>query len=361
WDGWPDGAFEWSLDRDELKETNHLPVHWVSSKLPGGRHGSVHAITPSSGKLTRYKCLGTLQCRSSVCSVHLQIPPSQDLVDMRQQLQVSCLCGAPLHYVPCSCLFLIASICGLHPRTGHSGLGKRKRAHWPASDDVNAARPLSKAIRKSKDTASMSIRERRLRSTPKKQRLVPLRPTLHGEDESDDMVLASRHLSQHLRSPRARSQDSQKSGQLSLHNGTHYHERRELLFLSSTFEPRFLKCWVPVLMSYSNGAEHYRIHFLHLFRGLARQCDYINCAVDDELFANVVDFSDAQRNGFILAFVDFWTRCAPNERTEQQLRADGAALLKGCKQHFENQITRVSKISRVVAPDKRELFRKYAY
>ncbi|KAJ7196709.1 hypothetical protein GGX14DRAFT_473192 [Mycena pura] len=102
WDGWPDGAFEWSLDRDELKETNHLPVHWVSSKLPGGRHGSVHAITPSSGKLTRYKCLGTLQCRSSVCSVHLQIPPSQDLVDMRQQLQVSCLCGAPLHYVPCS-------------------------------------------------------------------------------------------------------------------------------------------------------------------------------------------------------------------------------------------------------------------
>jgi hypothetical protein len=63
----------------------------------------------------------------------------------------------------------------------------------------------------------------------------------------------------------------------------------QLLFLSSTFEPAHLKSWVPILMTYSNGASavHYRIHFLYLFRGLAQQCGKIKRKVTDELFANV--------------------------------------------------------------------------
>ncbi|KAJ7208420.1 hypothetical protein B0H12DRAFT_1034287, partial [Mycena haematopus] len=126
-----------------------------------------------------------------------------------------------------------------------------------------------------------------------------------------------------------------------------------LLFLSSTFEPTHLKSWVPILMTYSNGATavHYRIHFLYLFRGLAEECAKTDREVRDDLFANVVDFSDAQRNGFIQAFIDFWLEFEPDA---------AAGLLKGCRQHFDNQITRVARISRIVGPERKSQFRKLA-
>ncbi|KAJ7634042.1 hypothetical protein B0H17DRAFT_1217322 [Mycena rosella] len=138
--------------------------------------------------------------------------------------------------------------------------------------------------------------------------------------------------------------------------------QNQLLFLSSTFEPIYLKSWVPILMTYSNGATavHYRIHFLYLFRGLAARCREIKRKVTDELFANVVDFSDAQRNGFIQAFVDFWLEFAPHGRKEHELNQAAAALLKGCRQHFDNQITRVARISRIVGPERQSTFRKFA-
>lgn len=76
----------------------------------------------------------------------------------------------------------------------------------------------------------------------------------------------------------------------------------QLLFLSSTFEPTHLKSWVPILMTYSNGATavHYRIHFLYLFRGLAGQCQIINRKVTDTLFANV----SLQKKGLNLLCAD---------------------------------------------------------
>jgi hypothetical protein len=74
----------------------------------------------------------------------------------------------------------------------------------------------------------------------------------------------------------------------------------------------------------------------------------------------VVDFSGAQRNGFILAFVDFWLEHAPGERGIDELLATAPTLLKGCAQHFRNQITRVKKISGVVDPSKADIFQNYA-
>ncbi|KAJ7156737.1 hypothetical protein C8R46DRAFT_1294476 [Mycena filopes] len=115
-------------------------------------------------------------------------------------------------------------------------------------------------------------------------------------------------------------------------------------------------------MTYSNGATsvHYRIHFLYLFRGMAQRCRETGVTVTDDLFANVVDFSDAQRNGYIDAFIDFWLEFSPHGRDEKELAQAAAALVKGCRQHFDNQITRVAKISRIVGPERQSVFRKYA-
>ena len=84
-----------------------------------------------------------------------------------------------------------------------------------------------------------------------------------------------------------------------------------------------LHCWVPVLFSYTNGASalHFKHHFLTLFRSIALQAESKMVAVKDHLFAGVstkcshglplaslhtiyfriqvMDFSDAERNGFI--------------------------------------------------------------
>ncbi|KAJ7276589.1 hypothetical protein C8J57DRAFT_1713894 [Mycena rebaudengoi] len=74
----------------------------------------------------------------------------------------------------------------------------------------------------------------------------------------------------------------------------------------------------------------------------------------------VVDFSDAQRNGFIDAFMDFWLEFSPSGRNERKLKKAAARMLKGCRQHFDNQITRVARISRIVGPERQSMFRKFA-
>lgn len=70
-----------------------------------------------------------------------------------------------------------------------------------------------------------------------------------------------------------------------------WRDRNTLLIVSSTFSPR-LRCWVPGMFSYSNGAstEHYRLHFLALFQSMAREARRREIIVDDSLFANVSIF-----------------------------------------------------------------------
>ncbi|KAK7013291.1 hypothetical protein R3P38DRAFT_3581024, partial [Favolaschia claudopus] len=56
----------------------------------------------------------------------------------------------------------------------------------------------------------------------------------------------------------------------------------------------------------------------------------------------------------------FWLEREPNQRSIDQLLDVAPALLKGCLQHFLNQITRVKKISGVVDPSKQDIFENYA-
>lgn len=50
-----------------------------------------------------------------------------------------------------------------------------------------------------------------------------------------------------------------------------------------------LHCWVPSLVTYSNGASvyHYRLHFLALFLSIAEECSIREVQVQDSHFANV--------------------------------------------------------------------------
>lgn len=72
-----------------------------------------------------------------------------------------------------------------------------------------------------------------------------------------------------------------------------------------------------------------------------------------------MDFSDAERLGFILAFSDFWMELGDG-RSEDELKTAAKAVLKGCREHFCAGVTRLSKVSKVISPEKSETFRRRA-
>jgi hypothetical protein len=65
-------------------------------------------------------------------------------------------------------------------------------------------------------------------------------------------------------------------------------ERNSLLMVSSTYCPDLL-CWVPGVLSYTNGASsgHFEHHFLAVFQSIAHEAESRNIAVADEIFAGV--------------------------------------------------------------------------
>ncbi|KAJ7078145.1 hypothetical protein B0H15DRAFT_789120, partial [Mycena belliarum] len=74
----------------------------------------------------------------------------------------------------------------------------------------------------------------------------------------------------------------------------------------------------------------------------------------------VMDFSEAERQGFVRAFVAFWKRRKDNTRTDEELTKAGNALLKGCQEHFRAQVTLIKKISAVVHPGLKDVFANQA-
>jgi hypothetical protein len=69
-----------------------------------------------------------------------------------------------------------------------------------------------------------------------------------------------------------------------------------------------------------------------------------------------VDYSDAERLGFVEAFVAFWKRRKDNFRIDKELREAAASLLKGCQEHYRTQVNRVKRISAVVSPGLQDAF-----
>ncbi|KAG2046758.1 hypothetical protein BDR06DRAFT_977264 [Suillus hirtellus] len=65
-------------------------------------------------------------------------------------------------------------------------------------------------------------------------------------------------------------------------------ERNDLLIISSVFSDT-LQCWVPGVMTWSNGGTeaHYRHHFRALFETMTQEYERQNVILTDDLFANV--------------------------------------------------------------------------
>jgi hypothetical protein len=73
-----------------------------------------------------------------------------------------------------------------------------------------------------------------------------------------------------------------------------------------------------------------------------------------------MDFSEAERSGFILGFIEFWMTHGDNTHTISELQSAAETLLCGCSEHFRSGVTRISKISAVVPAGKGEAFKSRA-
>jgi len=68
-----------------------------------------------------------------------------------------------------------------------------------------------------------------------------------------------------------------------------------------------------------------------------------------------MDFSKAQKKGFIKAFTDLFLS-NKDSRNRKKLRDIGEKLIQECRKHFRRLITRCSKISGMVPISKRDKF-----
>ncbi|KAF9030656.1 hypothetical protein BJ165DRAFT_1358700 [Panaeolus papilionaceus] len=138
-------------------------------------------------------------------------------------------------------------------------------------------------------------------------------------------------------------------------------ESNSLLMVTSTYCPQ-LHCWVPSVMSYTNGAstEHFAQHFVAVFQSIALEVKRRKRTLVDSDFAGVMDFSQAEHAGFISAFITFWSTHPDDSRTRQELQIAAERLLKGCREHFRAQVSRVARIAGVVPPFEKESFTKRA-
>ncbi|KAJ7091038.1 hypothetical protein C8R44DRAFT_585422, partial [Mycena epipterygia] len=362
WNGWPDGNFKALFSIAFAEQTDNLAVHWACQPL-GGRGGTAQAENWQDGKPTRRKCLGSIECESDACNIVVR--PQTRVAGIQKQLDKPCACGAQLAHHPCDVVSTLHTFkSGIYYQNGGS--------HNHSRPTLVVGRPGVNGPGDSVAVISpLLVNAERVKY---ERRKVLKGPGGHGGDnflkefakfEASNpgfirtsqlglvsiIVLQTSFMAARL--AKSISIDAEAvSGIVSDAAHGFWKERNSLLIVSSTYEPVHLDCWVPGLISYSNGgtAEHYRIHFFELFQSIAEEYDVHDIELTDDAFANVVDFSSAERSGFILAFIDFWCHRAPGERSIEELQQTAPKLLKGCSQHFRNQITRVKKISGVVDP-----------
>ncbi|KAJ7116195.1 hypothetical protein C8R43DRAFT_902422 [Mycena crocata] len=138
-------------------------------------------------------------------------------------------------------------------------------------------------------------------------------------------------------------------------DGTHDFFDQGILLTSLVFSQVVLR-WVVVMYTWigMQDTDHHRPHFKQLIQVIAEICTQgLRFTFDDRLFSAILDFSNAQRNGFIEAFVEFMCSRIPGwneltgksqatERTNLRTRAEG--LLIGCKVHWRRTLHKIRQL-----------------
>lgn len=145
--------------------------------------------------------------------------------------------------------------------------------------------------------------------------------------------------------------------------------RNGLLMITCVFSDNLLR-WAPTVFSFmaSNTAECYSKHFIVLFRSILEVMTRTGTKCTDEHYANVADYSAAQREGFKLAFVQHMEETElpslNHSSTLEELRLSwkqrASACYSGCSYHYDKAVTRAKSISKMIPFDFQSQFQTLA-
>ncbi|KAJ6632035.1 hypothetical protein B0H10DRAFT_1937756 [Mycena sp. CBHHK59/15] len=138
-------------------------------------------------------------------------------------------------------------------------------------------------------------------------------------------------------------------------DSTHNFFKQGILLTSLVFS-QVLFCWVVVLYTWigNQDQEHHVPHFKHLVQVIAEICTHgLGFTFDNRVFSAILDFSNAQRNSFIEAFVDYmcsripgWSELSSKSRASERanLRTRVQALLISCKVHWRRSTHKIKQV-----------------
>ena len=323
WDGWPNGTFERQFTFEEVSTLDNLLVHWAT-KSHGVRGGNDFAEEWIDGKRLRRDCLGIIECDNPDCTIAIRPQTTPKGID--RQLRETCKCGAVLSHIRCHVRSTISTyLKGVHfanvgehdhARPGHIlHISKTEQVRFETLVKTNPTTgPLGLIVgvpgidgpgESVADISDVFLNAGRVG----KERLKIKAKSLSG---GDSLIAAfAKFSTEHpgfviysqldsitvisVQSPLMRSQlvkerllDGPINGLVSDAAHGWWKECTSLLVVSSTYCPDLL-CWVPGVLSYTNGAssEHFKYHFLGVIQSIAREAELKKHPITDTLFAGV--------------------------------------------------------------------------
>lgn len=325
WDGWPDGDFSQNFTWKEVEESKNLRVHWSYKANGGYRGGDEHALTWKKGKKTSRKCMGVMLCDNHpVCGIITR--PQTTAKGIDSQLREGCECGARLIHQDCTIRsFLWQWSGGIYYENGGDHKHKRpthllhllpeEQTRFQAlitSNPMSGPRALMTGVptfegpgESVADISDVLLNVDRV----SKERLKVkqgigesgdnfLENFAKFEDEHPDFIILSRlgkytvisSQTAFMRSQLVKDDilDGPVNGMVSDAAHGWWKDRKALLMVSSTYSP-VLHCWVPGVVSYTNGASgnHFASHFLAVLQSIALEAENRGIFVTDDLFKNV--------------------------------------------------------------------------
>jgi hypothetical protein len=330
WDGWPDGDFCRNFAWEELEATKNLRSHWSYKANGGYRNGDELSLNWERGKKTSRRCMGVMLCDNHpACGIITR--PQTTAKGIDAQLQKGCECGAHLihqecpvrsflwqwsggiyyqnggdheHKRPTHLLHLLPkeearfqALVRTHPTSGpHALITGVPTFEGPGESVAEISDVLLNVDRVSKERAKLKhgigeSGDNFLESFAK------------FEEEHPDFIILSRLGKYTVISTQTAFMCSQLvkdyildgplNGMVSDAAHGFWKDRKALLMVSSTYSP-VLHCWVPGVVSYTNGAStnHFAAHFLAVLQSITREAEGRNISVTDDLFKNVSSHFD---------------------------------------------------------------------